>query len=216
MADLTISNAASLTASTVARGDLIPLVDVSASAGSKGSKITVTELAKAIVAQTLFIPVGGQIPCTTAGCGVNSSETASNKINYDSLDFDAAVSAGNEEKSDVWYPMPSNYDGGTVTAKVWWTADSGSGGVVWSVAARAHADGDAIDAAMGTAQQVADTLISAGADHKTAATPAITIAGTPAAGNMVVWRICRLNNDASDTLAVDARLLGVEITFTAA
>ena len=44
MADTTISAAASLTASTVADGDLIPVLDISATAGSKASKMTVAEL----------------------------------------------------------------------------------------------------------------------------------------------------------------------------
>jgi len=216
MADLTISNAASLTATTVARGDLIPLVDVSASAGSKGSNMTITELAKSLVAQNLFIPAAAMIPRTTNGCGVNSSETSTNKVNYDSLDFDAAVAGGSEEKAQFMLAMPSNYNAGTVTAKFHWTADSGSGGVVWALSGRAYADDDALDTAQGTAQSVADTLLAAGDMHITAATSAITIGGTPAANRPVVFEVCRLNNDASDTLAVDARLLGVEITFTAA
>ena len=44
MEDTTISAAASLTASTVADGDLIPVLDISATAGSKASKMTVAEL----------------------------------------------------------------------------------------------------------------------------------------------------------------------------
>lgn len=44
MADLTISSAATLTGAGTASGDLFPLVDVSAAAGSKGSKITRDEL----------------------------------------------------------------------------------------------------------------------------------------------------------------------------
>lgn len=44
MADLTIANAATLTGAGTASGDLFPLLDVSASAGSQGSKITRDEL----------------------------------------------------------------------------------------------------------------------------------------------------------------------------
>ena len=50
MADTTISAAASLTASTVADGDLIPVLDISASAGSKASKITVAEMKARVLA----------------------------------------------------------------------------------------------------------------------------------------------------------------------
>ncbi|MFZ2278222.1 MAG: hypothetical protein WAW39_10500 [Prosthecobacter sp.] len=44
MADLPISSAAALDHSTIATGDLLPVVDISASSGSKGSRITVGEL----------------------------------------------------------------------------------------------------------------------------------------------------------------------------
>lgn len=52
MADLPISSAATLTATTLATGDLIPVVDISAGAGSKGSKITADELKKYVAAST--------------------------------------------------------------------------------------------------------------------------------------------------------------------
>jgi hypothetical protein len=44
MPDLTIANAATLTGAGTASGDLFPLLDISASAGSQGSKITRDEL----------------------------------------------------------------------------------------------------------------------------------------------------------------------------
>lgn len=49
MADLTISSAATLTGAGTASGDLFPLLDVSAPAGSQGSKITRDELRVAIL-----------------------------------------------------------------------------------------------------------------------------------------------------------------------
>jgi hypothetical protein len=48
MPDLPISNAAALDHSTIAAGDLFPVVDISAATGSKGSKITLTELATSV------------------------------------------------------------------------------------------------------------------------------------------------------------------------
>ena len=40
---------------------------------------------------------------------------------------------------------------------------------------------------------------------------AITVAGTPAAGDMVFFRIARVATDGADTLAVDARLHGITL-----
>ena len=70
-----------------------------------------------------------------------------------------------------------------------------------------------MDTAYGTEQIIADTLITVVDDHHTAFTPAITIAGTPVAGDLVCLRFKRVPADAGDTLAADARLIGVKVRF---
>ena len=55
MANLTISSAASLTGATTASGDLFPCLDVSAAAGSQGSKITRDELGDAMTRTAAMI-----------------------------------------------------------------------------------------------------------------------------------------------------------------
>ena len=161
-------------------------------------------------ARSIFIGAAEMIPRTTTGCGINSSETSTNKVNYDSLEFDTAT----QEFAQFIRVLPDNWSAGTITAKFLWTADSGSGGVVWALAGRCLADDDALDTAMGTAQQVADTLLTAGDMHITGATPAITLGGTPAVGVPIIFEVKRVPSDGSDTLAVDARLLGIVITYT--
>jgi len=127
-----------------------------------------------------------------------------------SLDFDATT----KEYAEWTLAMPSDYDGGTVTAVFYWTAASGPGAVRWGLQGIARGDDDALDAAFGTAQEVTDTLITAGDVHISSATSAITLAGTPAASELVQFRAYRDPTRADDTLAVDARLLGIRVTFT--
>jgi hypothetical protein len=111
--------------------------------------------------------------------------------------------------------MPSNYNSGTITARFYWTGTSGSGDVVWRLSARAFGDNATLDSATGTPQSVTDTYLSASFLHVSAATSAITIDGTPAANKAIQMTISRNAPNASDTYSVSARLLGVEISYTA-
>jgi len=110
--------------------------------------------------------------------------------------------------------MPSDWDGGTITATFYWEYATGSASetVRWYCQGRSFANDEAIDQAWGTGQYVDDTAIAAGDLHISSATPAITLGGTPAAGELVQFRVYR--DVANDNLAGDALLLGVMITFT--
>jgi len=158
---------------------------------------------------SIWLPASFWIPRTTTGCGVDSTELATNRVNTDQLLFDAAT----EEYAQAMVVMPSNYNNSTVTCRFYWSASSGSGAVVWALRGRAYADDDALDQAQGTGQTVTDTLLAANDMHVSPQTSAITLAGTPAANRPVQFELYRVAANASDTLGVDARLLGVEIIF---
>lgn len=146
------------------------------------------------------------IPRVTNGSLVNSSETATNDVNYDTTDFDPATT----QYAQYWWKTPLEWDAGTIKAKISWAADSGSGDVVWNVSAVAIGDGEALDSAQGTAIAVTDTLQSADL-NESPATAAITPGGTPVAGKYLVIEVSR--DSASGTLATNARLLGVDIQY---
>lgn len=156
-------------------------------------------------------------PSTTAGAATNAKiESATNKVNSYVLDF-ADGSAALFAEADL--AMPSDWDGGTVTAQFYWLANSTAttSGVVWGCAARAYGDSTTLDAAYGTQQQVTDNpSSSANQVLISAATSAITVAGSPAAGQLAQFRVNRDPTNGSDTLAATARLLGVMITYTRA
>jgi hypothetical protein len=157
----------------------------------------------------IWIPASAFIPRTTTGCGVDSRETSTNRQNFDELLFDA----GTDEFAQALAILPNNYNNSTITARFYWTAASGSGDVVWAIQGRAFANDDALDTAFGTAQTVTDTLLATNDMHITSATSAVTLGGTPAANTPIQFQIYRDADAGGDTLAVDARLLGVEIVF---
>ena len=161
----------------------------------------------------VWIPASAWIPRTTTGAGIDSREQSTNKINTDELLFDA----GTDEFAQAMIVMPNNWNAGTVTAKFHWTgsgATDGTDDVVWGLQGRAYANDDALDQAMGTAQTATDTLTATNDVDISPATSAITLGGTAAAGNPVIFQVYRDADAAGDTYGHDARLLGVEISYT--
>lgn len=159
--------------------------------------------------RALYIPASAMTPATTNGAASGIYETATNKVIIPTYDFDTTT----QEFVAIAVPSPHFWDASTVTAQFIWTGASGSGGVVWAAQGIAFSDDDALDTAYGTEQIIADTLITANDDHHTSFTPAITIAGSPVAGDLVCMRFKRVPSNGSDTLGVDARLIGVKLRF---
>ena len=171
---------------------------------------TVLNTAGAGGATNVWIPASAWIPRTTTGCGVDSRELSTNLQNFDELLFDA----GTNEFAQALVIMPNNYNNSTVNARFYWTASTGSGSVIWGMQGLAYSNDDILTGAFGTAQTVTDTLLSINDMHITDATSAITLSGTPAANRPIQFQIYRDAAAGGDTLANDARLLGVEIAYT--
>lgn len=158
--------------------------------------------------KSIVLPAGSMSPTTTSGCAeIATVEAGTNDVDYKVLDFDTS----SDESAFVVFAMPDSWDGGTITFQPYWTAASGSGTVCFSIAGRAFADDDAIDQAYGTAQTSTDTLITAGDIHIGPVSSAITLAGTPAGGQLVQLKITR--DVSEDTLGVDARLIAIKLEY---
>jgi hypothetical protein len=160
--------------------------------------------------RTMYVPASAMYPSTTAPCAaLTQVESTTNDVNIKVLDFDGAGTA--KEYAEFGIQSPTYWDGGTVTAQFVWYATAGSGTVNWEIQGLAISDDDPLDAAYGTLQEVTDTLTATGDVHISAETSAITIAGTPAAGDWLQFKIAR--DPANDTNTSDARLMGVRIRF---
>lgn len=151
-------------------------------------------------------------PSTTAGSSaVTKVEMTTNDQNLMVLDFDPAA----VEAAEFSVVMPSDWNGGTLTARFYWFCNSATANaVVWGCEGRSYADGEAIDQAWGAQVTVTDANASVPNQMRVSALSApMTVAGTPAAGEYVQFRIKRMATDGADTLAVDARLVAVMIGF---
>ena len=143
------------------------------------------------------------IPRTTTGSGISSTETSTNRVNRDILTFDPATN----QFSQVWFDWPAGWN--TFTVIVFWQATSGTGSAIFGAQARIFNDGDAIDSAFGTAQTVTDAASSANTQRQTAATAAITPAGTITTGSRCCLQLYRDAAAGGDDLAVDALVTGL-------
>jgi len=160
----------------------------------------------------LFLSAAGMWPSVTNGSSENTQiELVTNDINIYVLDFDAST----QEYANATVVMPSDWNAGTVEAMFYWThgATTTNFGVVWGIQGRSYANNEALDQAFGTAQEISDVGGTTNNIYVSASTTAITLAGATAS-ELVQFRIYRDPTDEADTMAIDARLIGVMITFT--
>ncbi len=156
--------------------------------------------------------IAGWMDTITAGCGdQRMDESTTNKVNLASFPFDK----DSIEYAYVNVAMPDDYAGGAVYAKFYWMHLAGTAfKVSWGLQGVGFGDGDALDAAYGTAQFANDEGGTAGNLYISPLTAAITLAGSPAAGDLVALRALRKADDGSnDTLDVDANLVGVMLWY---
>ena len=142
----------------------------------------------------------------------SSRETTTNKINYHYAAFDTATS---ESAWFTWTP-PANWNASTVRFKLYWTNASGGSAsetIDFDLGAVAFANDDDIDGtAITGSQNVTDALSAIGDLHITSFSSAITITGTPVAGEEVHFKLSR--DIASDNLAGDADVIGVLLEYS--
>lgn len=163
--------------------------------------------------QSIWIPASAMWPSNSGGCGAVAQQTVGvNRPDIKYLPFDAS----SVESSEFTIAFPKGWNEGTITAQFYWThpATATNFASIWALQGVALSNDDAHDTTWGTQQQVTDTGGTTYDVYVSDATSAITIAGTPAAGDICYFKLLRRASDGGDTLAVDAWLIGVKIFFT--
>jgi hypothetical protein len=159
------------------------------------------------------IMAGAMTPSVVSGCAALATiASASNQPDIQTLNFDASAI----EYAQFAIPMPKSWNEGTVTFVPIWShaATTTNFDVIWGLQAVAVSNDDPIPAAYGTAQSSTDTGGTTDDLYRGPESSAITVAGTPAAEDVVFFRIYRNATDGADTLAIDARLHGIVLYIT--
>lgn len=157
----------------------------------------------------VWIPASAMRPLASAPCGWHESIGTTRTIA--AMPFDQTTI----EYAGFSILMPRSWNEGTLTVRpVWLNTAGGAGNVVWAAYAAAMSDGDTHEWTAGMLQSVTDAAQAAHAIAIASATAALTVSGSPAAGDLVEFLILRNASDGADTYGSDAYLAGVLLSFS--
>jgi len=162
--------------------------------------------------ETMWVPASAMYGPTTNPADAAQVETTATRPDLKVFDFDA----GTKQYTQFTVAMPKSWNEGTVTYQVYWSpSTTNTGNCIFGLQGVACADGDTIDVAYGTAIEVTDAGIGTVEDQQiTSESSAMTVAGSPAAGEQTYFQLYRDAADGSDTFTGESRVLGVKIFYT--
>ena len=193
--------------------DFIPFYDANDSAANKATIATIIGSAAVIQGtHTIWVPAGAMRPTVSAGCAaITDVETTADRPDIQVLDFDG----GSEEHAQFQVAFPKSWNAGTVTYRVFWTSTAtDTDAVIWTLEGVSVANDATIDVAYGTGVAVTDNNISAAEDCLVSATSSAVTIASAADDTLTFFRIWRDADAGGDTMAEDARLIGVQIFYT--
>ena len=210
--EVTVTNAATGNGPTLSATGDDTNVDINVDPKGTGVLKSGSSAVKIAGKETIWVPAVAMYPNTTNGASAEQVELTAGQPELKCLDFDAST----DEFAQFAVSFPKSWNEGTVTYQAYFTsAGTNTGDCIWTLAGVAVSDNDAIDASFGTAVSVTKAHSGTANDLDVSSeSSAVTIAGTPAAGDEVFFQISRDADNGSDTLTGDARLLGIRFFFT--
>ena len=165
--------------------------------------------------QHIWIPAVAMRPTSSNGCAsIADLETTAGRPDLSSLDFDATA----DEHAQFGIAAPKSWNESTVTFQPVWShaggQTGGQDGVVWFLQGLAVTNDESADQVFGTQQNSTDDQVTAEDVYFGPESAAITIAGTPAEGDMLFFRVGRDVSEVADDLDIDAKLVGIILYLT--
>jgi len=187
-------------------------VDININPKGTGTLKSGTAAVKIAGKETIWIPAAAMYAATTNGADAEQVETTAIRPDMKVFDFDAST----KQYTQFTIGMPKSWNEGTLTYQVYWApSTTNTGNAIFGLQGVACADGDTIDVAYGTAITITDAGIGTVEDQQiTSESSAMTVAGSPAAGEQSYFQLYRDAADGSDTFTGECRVLGIKLFFT--
>ena len=162
--------------------------------------------------ETIWVPAGSMRPTSSNGCAaITDVETTAGRPDLQVLDFDKDA----DEAAQFSIAFPKSWNEGTITFAVYYIGLAATTGVAFGLQGVSVGDNEEADQAYGTAVVVTDDSQGDATEVLiTATSGAVTLANSPAAGDISFFRLFRDVSDGNDDMAGDARVLGIKIFFT--
>jgi len=187
-------------------------VDLNLNPKGTGVLKSATAAIKIAGKETMWIPAAAMYGPTTNPADGALVETTATRPDLKVFDFDAST----QQYTQFTVAMPKSWNEGTITYQVYWSpSTTNTGNCIFGVQGVACADGDTIDVAYGTAIEVTDAGIGTVEDQQISAeSSAMTVAGSPAAGEQTYFQLFRKAADGGDTFTGESRVLGIKLFYT--
>jgi hypothetical protein len=210
--EFTIANAAAGNGPTLSSTGDESNVDINLNPKGSGVLKSGTAAVKVSGKETMWVPSPAMYGPTTNPADSALVETTATRPDLKVFDFDASTA----QYTQFSVAMPKSWNGSTVTYQVYWSpSTTNTGDCIFGLQGVACSDSDTIDVAYGTAIEVTDAGIGTVEDLQISSeSSAMTIAGSPAAGDQCFFQLYRDAADGSDTFTGEARVLGVKIFYT--
>lgn len=162
--------------------------------------------------QTIWVPASAMV-ATVGAAGPSAATVAPNQINLPILAFDPS----SFEAAAFVVGIPKSWNVGSISFQAVWThtATVTNFGVVWQLTAVPLSDTDSLNTVITDGVTQADTGGSTDAHYVSPESSSFSMT-TPAAAqsDTLFMRVGRLVADANDTMAIDARLIGIRMFYT--
>ena len=161
--------------------------------------------------ETIWVPAVAMYAASTNGCAdIDQTELTAQRPEVKALAFDAS----SDEYAQFAIAFPKSWNESTVTFQTYWSVTgTNTGTVCFAVQGVAVSSDDTLDVAMGTA--VPNTALAASGTANdlmvNVESGAVTIGGSPAAGDEVFFNVFR--DVSADDQTADARLVGIKIFY---